>query len=365
MKLVHRLMKLLKEYKYSITAILISTIVLFTTFDSAKNYDQRFLANSFSRFYLCDNNLTYASWLELAKEESIKKNFPEIHKIVSEISRKHDRQCALANKELCEAEFLQQLIQLQQNIIVQIKSQCLRARLNRAAPETASSDPALPSGPSGAQKIIIHYNRIKADYAGWLPILSWKKNGIKRIKRDKFGNIYEMELKDITANTQVNLQFTNGATLDHAGYFFSLTPEKNPEIWILQNEFAVFKNEAAAQHAAKTRLPAEVFIRYFRADGKYEGWGLHIWSDGDEITTWSQPLYGKTYKDEIYFKLNVRDYGIVDELKFVIHKGPLKDSNSDFTWNIRKHSQILIRSGSSKPEFPVNGKDFLEEVGQL
>jgi len=116
-------------------------------------------------------------------------------------------------------------------------------------------------------------------------------------------------------------------------------------------------------------LPAGmVALHYHRADGNYDGWGLHAWESfqakaeaGDEFAkkqmsdrplegvTWNKPM-PPTGKDAwgIYWFLKEKDFEN-GRVNYIIHKGDKKDQcNKDMFWLIKDGKEAWVVSGDCK-----------------
>ncbi|MDT0550990.1 pullulanase-associated domain-containing protein, partial [Streptomyces lonegramiae] len=96
------------------------------------------------------------------------------------------------------------------------------------------------------------------------------------------------------------------------------------QVWIEQGKDgqAVEAPEAPPQDTTKAVL------NYHRADGNYDGWGIHTWTGAKEPTDWAKPLmpvkrdaYGVT------FEVPLTDGAT--SLSYILHKGDEKDLPSD------------------------------------
>lgn len=121
--------------------------------------------------------------------------------------------------------------------------------------------------------------------------------------------------------------------------------------------------------AQEFKLPEKMAaIHYYRADGSYDGWGLHTWESfqnkqeaGDE---WAQkqmadrPLKGVTWfsplkpagKDDfgIYWLVSMSEYDN-GRVNYIIHKGDKKDQcNKDMFWLLKDSREAWINSGDCK-----------------
>jgi len=111
-----------------------------------------------------------------------------------------------------------------------------------------------------------------------------------------------------------------------------------------------------------------VALHYRRADGNYDGWGLHAWESfqskseaGDEFAkkqmsdrpldgvTWFKPI-PPTGKDTfgVYWFLKEKDFEN-GRVNYIIHKGDKKDQcNKDMFWVIKEGKQAWVVSGDCK-----------------
>jgi hypothetical protein len=126
---------------------------------------------------------------------------------------------------------------------------------------------------------------------------------------------------------------------------------------------------AVTAAAEEFKLPeGKVAVHYFRADGSYDGWGLHVWESfqkkeeaGDE---WAQkqmsdrPLKGVSWfkpleqsgKDDfgVYWLLDEKEFDN-GRVNYIIHKGDKKDQgNKDMFFLIKDARQIWVNAGDTK-----------------
>lgn len=86
-------------------------------------------------------------------------------------------------------------------------------------------------------------------------------------------------------------------------------------------------------------------INYYRPDGKYDGWGLHVWEDTTKPTEWTAPL-NQTGKSDFGVYWDVPMKTDWKKLNFIVHKGDEKDPGPDQTLNAAQGVQAWIVSGS-------------------
>jgi hypothetical protein len=106
--------------------------------------------------------------------------------------------------------------------------------------------------------------------------------------------------------------------------------------------------------AADASDPAEgyVAINYFRADGDYGGWGLHVWSripggsdsplDG---VSWLAPLKpaGKTEDGAVFWHVKLEDFGKSGKVWYIIHKRDTKEQGGkDQSFDGKTIKQIWV-----------------------
>ncbi len=114
--------------------------------------------------------------------------------------------------------------------------------------------------------------------------------------------------------------------------------------------------------------PGKVAVHYFRGDGKYDGWGLHVWESfqkkeeaGDEFAekqTGDRPLKGVSWfkalpqsgKDDfgVYWLLDEKEFDN-GRVNYIIHQGDKKDQcNKDMFWLIKDSKEAWVNTGDCK-----------------
>ena len=126
---------------------------------------------------------------------------------------------------------------------------------------------------------------------------------------------------------------------------------------------------AQAASAEELKLPeGKVAIHYHRADGSYDGWGLHTWESfqlkEEAADEWAEkkqsdrPLKGVTWfaplkpagKDDfgIYWVMDAAEFGN-GRVNYIIHKGDKKEqANQDKFFLIKDGSEAWVNSGDTK-----------------
>ncbi len=193
-----------------------------------------------------------------------------------------------------------------------------------------------PATSSGADHLIVHYNRPDGDYDGW-GLHAWGDiegtvdwaDPIPFTGEDAFGRFAWVPLTP--GGSDVGFIIHNGDVKDTDGDRFA-NPQLTPEIWINSQDAAVHESLADARGLAR--------IHYNRPDGDYgtwpsgdynDFWGLHLWGDGladGAGTAWDQPL-PPTGTDDfgVFWDVPLRDPQAA--LNFIIHRGDTKDVGAD------------------------------------
>jgi hypothetical protein len=112
-----------------------------------------------------------------------------------------------------------------------------------------------------------------------------------------------------------------------------------------------------------------VAIHYFRPDGKYEGWGVHLWESFEKVDngkvvapkdksdmpimsiSWTSPLM-PTGKDGfgVYWQVKANEFRN-GKYNYIIHKGDAKDCTKDSVWFNTQGSTIFINQGDCTAYF--------------
>jgi pullulanase len=104
----------------------------------------------------------------------------------------------------------------------------------------------------------------------------------------------------------------------------------------------------SAQATDPGPIPAgNVRINYYRPDGKYEGWGLHLWDGAKTGTEWTKP-FAQTGKSSFGAYWDVPTAQGWTKLNFIVHKGDDKDPGPDMSVTDNKLSEVWVVSGQNK-----------------
>ncbi|MFB9994373.1 pullulanase-type alpha-1,6-glucosidase [Deinococcus oregonensis] len=195
----------------------------------------------------------------------------------------------------------------------------------------------------------VRYVRPDGNYEGWgLHIwedtsapTEWTKP-LAQTGKDAGGAYWDVPLKAGAA--KVNFIVHKGDEKD-PGPDMSVDLSKGREVTVTSGKEAFAYGAPAA--LSDTPVPANTArINYYRPDGKYEGWGLHIWEDTTKPTEWTAPL-AQTGKNSfgVYWDVPMKEgWG---KLNFIVHQGDTKDPGPDQTLNSTAGNQAWIVSGNA------------------
>ncbi|WP_309096287.1 pullulanase-type alpha-1,6-glucosidase [Streptomyces sp.] len=224
-----------------------------------------------------------------------------------------------------------------------------------AASTTGTPPVAEPPGASSRDYAIVHYKRADGDYADW-GLYAWGDlaegeatewpDSHPFTGRDAYGAFAWVKLKPGASNVGflvIDKDGTKDVATDR-----TIDVTKTGEIWIEQGKETVTTERP--DYPAPDRSKA--VLHYHRADGNYDGWGLHVWTGAADPTDWSNPLR----------PVDTDAYGAVFEvpltegatsLSYIIHKGDEKDLPTDRSLDLKADGhEVWLVSGQEKYLLP-------------
>ncbi|MDX3313678.1 pullulanase-type alpha-1,6-glucosidase [Streptomyces sp. ME08-AFT2] len=211
----------------------------------------------------------------------------------------------------------------------------------RTASATATSVTGAPPAeepPTASSRdyAIVHYKRTDGDYADW-GLYAWGDLADGEATtwpgshpftgRDAYGAFAYVKLKPGASSVGFLVIDKDGDKDVSADRTIDVTA--TGEVWIEQGSADV-RTEPPAHPAPDT---TKAVLHYHRADGNYDGWGLHTWTGAANPTEWSSPLkpartdaYGAVF--EVPLAVNATG------LSYILHKGDEKDLPSDQSLNL-------------------------------
>ncbi|MFJ8195927.1 pullulanase-type alpha-1,6-glucosidase [Streptomyces sp. NPDC096152] len=230
----------------------------------------------------------------------------------------------------------------------------------RTASAMAASTTGTPPAPevptaSSREYAVVHYKRTDGDYANW-GLYAWGDlaDGESTtwpashpfIGRDAYGAFAYVKLKPGASNVGFLVIDKDGNKDVSADRSIDVT--KTGEVWIEQGKDTV--QTQRPDYPAQDKSKA--VIHYHRADGDYDGWGLHVWTGAANPTDWSNPL--KPVKTDAYgavFEVPLSDGAT--SLSYIVHKGDQKDLPADQSLDLKANGyEVWQVSGQEKYLLP-------------
>ncbi|MER7518034.1 pullulanase-type alpha-1,6-glucosidase [Streptomyces sp. NPDC126499] len=214
------------------------------------------------------------------------------------------------------------------------------------ATTTAGQAPA-PEKPVAVERThaVVHYQRPDGDYDGWKLKAAGQEAAFTG--RDAHGAFAWVRVPEGASTVPYTVE--KDGTAD--GPQRSITLARTGEVWITQGQDG--QSDTAPAPAPQDK--GKVVLHYQRADGDYDGWGLHLWTGAAQPTDWSRPL----------MPARVDSYGAVYEvplaegatsLSYILHKGDQKDLPTDQSLDLATHGhEVWLLAGQPKYLLPMAG----------
>ncbi|WP_329278070.1 pullulanase-type alpha-1,6-glucosidase [Streptomyces sp. NBC_00691] len=214
------------------------------------------------------------------------------------------------------------------------------------AASTAGQAPA-PAKPVAVERAhaVVHYRREDGNYDGWT--LKGAGQEAAFTGRDAHGAFAWVKVPEGASTVTYTVE-KNG-TAD--GPQRTVDLGRTGEVWITQGQDG--QSDTAPAPATPDRTKA--VLHYQRADGNYDGWGLHTWTGAAQPTDWSKPLlpvrfdaYGAVYEVPLTDGAS--------SLSYILHKGDEKDLPTDQSLDLASLGhEVWMLSGQPKYLLPTVG----------
>ena len=226
-----------------------------------------------------------------------------------------------------------------------------------AASTTGTPPPTEIPTASSRDYAIVHYKRTDGDYGDW-GLYAWGDladgeattwpAGHPFVGRDAYGAFAYVKLKPGASSVGFLVVDKNGDKDVAADRSIDVT--KTGEVWIEQGKEAVRTERPTADYPAQDKSRA--IIHYHRADGNYDGWGLHVWTGAANPTDWSNPL--KPVRTDTYgavFEVPLTDNAT--SLSYILHKGDEKDLPADQSLDLKANGyEVWLLNGQDEYLLP-------------
>ncbi|MFF8013852.1 pullulanase-type alpha-1,6-glucosidase [Streptomyces sp. NPDC007929] len=230
-------------------------------------------------------------------------------------------------------------------------------RTASALAASTTGTPPAEEPPTAASRghAIVHYKRADGDYTDW-GLYAWGDLAEGEATewpgshpftgRDAYGAFAWVKLKPGASDVGFLVVDKDGDKDVATDRTIDVT--KTGEIWIEQGKETVTTERPEYPAPDKTKA----VLHYHRADGDYDGWGLHVWTGAANPTDWSNPL--KPVKTD--------SYGAVYEvpltegatsLSYILHKGDEKDLPTDQSLDLKANGhEVWLVNGQDKYLLP-------------
>ncbi|MGW1623107.1 pullulanase-type alpha-1,6-glucosidase [Streptomyces sp. NPDC002172] len=232
-------------------------------------------------------------------------------------------------------------------------------RTSSALAASTSGTPPAAETPTASSRdyAVVHYKRTDGDYDNW-GLYAWGDladgeattwpAGHPFTGRDAYGAFAYVKLKPGATNVGFLVVDKNGDKDVSADRSIDVT--KTGEVWIEQGKTDVLTTRPSDVYPAQDTTKA--VIHYHRADGDYDGWGLHVWTGAANPTDWSAPL--KPVKTDAYgavFEVPLTEGAT--SLSYIIHKGDEKDLSADQSLDLKANGyEVWLLNGQEKYLLP-------------
>lgn len=222
-------------------------------------------------------------------------------------------------------------------------------RTASALASTTAGQAPPPEKPVAVERdyAVVHYQRPDGDYDGWQ-----LKTGDQRTAftgRDAYGAFAWAKVPEGAATVPYTVE-KNG-TAD--GPQRSVTLARTGEVWIAQGKDG--QSDTAPDGAYPPQDKTKAVLHYHRADGDYDGWGLHTWTGAKDPTDWSKPLQ-PVKRDAYGVTFEVPLAPGATSLSYIVHKGDQKDLPSDQSLDLATYTnEVWLLAGVPKYLLPQTG----------
>ncbi|MEU0003688.1 pullulanase-type alpha-1,6-glucosidase [Streptomyces sp. NPDC006314] len=230
----------------------------------------------------------------------------------------------------------------------------------RTASATAGSTTGTPPAaevPTASSRdyAIVHYKRTDGDYGDW-GLYAWGDLADGEATnwpashpftgRDAYGAFAYVKLRPGASNVGFLVIDKDGDKDVSADRSIDVTG--TGEVWVEQGKPDVLTQRPDLPAQDRTKA----VVHYHRADGNYDGWGLHVWTGAAHPTDWSNPL--KPVKTDTYGAVfEVPLTAGATSLSYIIHKGDDKDLPTDQSLDLKADgNEVWLLNGQEEHLLP-------------
>ncbi|WP_328697086.1 pullulanase-type alpha-1,6-glucosidase [Streptomyces sp. NBC_00342] len=216
------------------------------------------------------------------------------------------------------------------------------------ASSTAGQAPP-PAKPVAVERdyAVIHYKRADGDYDGWQARSG--ETTADFAGRDAYGAFAWIKVPEGASSVPYTVE--KAGTADGPERTVDLAA--TGQVWIAQGEEG--QSAAAPEGAYPPQDTGKAVLHYYRADGDYDGWGLHTWTGAAEPTDWSKPLQ-PVKKDASGLTFEVPLTEGATALSYILHRGDEKDLPGDQSLDLATYGhEVWMLGGTAGYLLPQTG----------
>ncbi|MFF9317533.1 pullulanase-type alpha-1,6-glucosidase [Streptomyces sp. NPDC014735] len=225
------------------------------------------------------------------------------------------------------------------------------------AATTAGQAPA-ETKPVAVQRdyAVVHYRRAGGDYDGWK--LRSGDTAAGFTGRDAYGAFAWIKLEEGASALPYTVE--KDGTADGPRRTVELA--RTGEVWIEQGEDG--QADKAPDGAYPPQDTTKAVLHYYRADGDYDGWGLHTWTGAKNPTDWAKPLRPvKQDASGATFEVPLAEGAT--SLGYILHKGDEKDLPGDQSLDLATHgNEVWLLGGTPGYLLPQAGGVPAPDLGK-
>lgn len=196
---------------------------------------------------------------------------------------------------------------------------------------TGTPAPQPPPTATARPYAVVHYQRRDGNYDGW-NLYAWGDiadgegtswpAGHPFVGRDAYGAFAYVKLN--SAASDVGFIVENNGTKDGSADRH-IDVGATGEVWLKDGDPTVYTSDPGPVSTVPAGMAV---IHYHRADGAYDGWGLHDWTGAATPTDWTHPLQ-PARKDAFGDVFEVPLAAGATSLSYILHNGDTKDQSAD------------------------------------
>ncbi|OKJ42397.1 pullulanase-type alpha-1,6-glucosidase [Streptomyces sp. CB01580] len=225
------------------------------------------------------------------------------------------------------------------------------------AATTAGQAPA-ETKPVAVQRdyAVVHYRRADGDYDGWK--LRSGDTAAGFTGRDAYGAFAWIKLEEGASTLPYTVERDGAAD----GPQRTVELARTGEVWIEQGEDG--QADKAPDGAYPPQDTTKAVLHYYRADGDYDGWGLHTWTGAKNPTDWAKPLR-PVKQDASGATFEVPLAEDATSLGYILHKGDEKDLPGDQSLDLATHgNEVWLLGGTPGYLLPQAGGVPAPDLGK-